>query len=78
MTETTEPTPCPICGKVHYLGGSTRRCSFPQGHVVVPIEPTRAMLDAARDWSIAKYGHGIGNDAAQGCWKAMMEAARAG
>jgi hypothetical protein len=39
------------------------------------LEPTEAMLNAARDWSIKKYGMGIGNDAAIGCWKAMFLAA---
>lgn len=42
------------------------------GMVVVPVEPTEAMLDRARDWSMAKYSRGIGNDAAAGCWKAMI------
>jgi hypothetical protein len=37
--------------------------------------PTEAMLNAARDWSVAKYGRGIGNDAAIGCWQAMWDAA---
>lgn len=41
----------------------------------VPEQPTEAMLDAARDWSINKYGQGIGSDAARGCWKAMFDAA---
>lgn len=41
---------------------------------VVPIEPNEAMLEAARDWSQGKYGKPIGNDAAKGCWKAMMDA----
>jgi hypothetical protein len=43
-----------------------------------PLEPTEAMLDAARDWSIKKYGRGIGNDAAIGCWKAMLLACPSG
>ena len=34
-------------------------------------EPTEDMLNAARDWSVIKYGRGIGNDAAKGCWQAM-------
>jgi hypothetical protein len=38
-------------------------------------EPTDAMLTAARDWSYAKYGQPIGNDAATGCWQAMFDAA---
>jgi hypothetical protein len=38
-------------------------------------EPTEAMLIAARDWSYAKYGKPIGNDAAIGCWQAMLDAA---
>lgn len=39
-----------------------------------PQEPTRAMLDAARDWSNKKYGKAIGDDAARGCWQAMLAA----
>lgn len=37
-------------------------------------EPTKMMLVAARDWSIDRYGKGIGNDAAVGCWQAMLNA----
>ena len=40
-----------------------------------PVQPTEEMLDAARDWSNKKYGRGIGNDAAIGCWQAMLAAA---
>lgn len=36
--------------------------------------PTDAMLIAARDWSYKKYGKPIGNDAAIGCWQAMLSA----
>jgi len=45
------------------------------GQVAVPMEPTEEMLNAARDWSVKKYSQGIGNDAAIGCWKAMLTAA---
>ena len=38
--------------------------------------PDEEMLNLARDWSIKKYGQGIGNDAAIGCWKAMLGALR--
>jgi len=38
------------------------------------VEPTEAMLNAARDWSDKKYGKPIGNDAAIGCWNAMYAA----
>lgn len=38
-------------------------------------EPDEDMLSAARDWSQEKYGKPIGNDAAEGCWRAMLEAA---
>jgi hypothetical protein len=41
-------------------------------------EPTKAMLNAARDWSYGKYGKPIGNDAATGCWQAMLDAALSG
>jgi len=36
-------------------------------------EPTDGMLNAARDWSIAKNGMGVGNDQASGCWQAMID-----
>jgi len=39
------------------------------------LQPTNKMLDAARDWSIREYGRGVGNDAAAGCWQAMLRAA---
>lgn len=38
--------------------------------------PTVAMLVAARDWSLARLGKPVGNDAAIGCWQAMIAAAR--
>ena len=44
-------------------------------HVSVPREPTKEMLDAARDWSRSKYGKPIGNDDATGCYKTMLAAA---
>jgi hypothetical protein len=42
---------------------------------LVPVEPTPEMDNAARDWSVSKYGRGIGDDAAHGCYAAMLEAA---
>ncbi len=45
------------------------------GCVLVPREPTEKMLIAARDWSHTRYGKPIGNDAATGCWGAMLAAA---
>jgi hypothetical protein len=44
-------------------------------HRIVPVEPTDEMLNAARDWSAAKYGKPIGNDAAIGCFQTMLAAA---
>ena len=38
-------------------------------------EPTDTMLIAAREWSREKYGRPIGNDAATGCYKVMIDAA---
>jgi hypothetical protein len=38
-------------------------------------EPTEAMHHSARDWSAAKYGKPIGNDASLGCWQSMIDAA---
>jgi hypothetical protein len=32
------------------------------GFKAVPVEPTEEMHTAARDWSIRKYGQGIGSD----------------
>jgi hypothetical protein len=43
----------------------------------VPDNPTEEMLNAARDWSYKKYGKPIGNDAAIGCWKEIMDKALA-
>jgi hypothetical protein len=40
----------------------------------IPRQPTEAMLIAARDWSAGQYGKPIGNAAATGCWKAMLDA----
>lgn len=48
--------------------------AVPEGFVLVPKEPTQAMLDSARDWSIKKYGKAVGNDGSSGCYKAMIEA----
>ena len=46
-----------------------------RGAAQAPLrQPTEDMLNAARDWSIAKYGRGIGNDAAIGVWQAMLAA----
>lgn len=49
--------------------------AVPPGYVLVPVEPTEAMLLSARDWSATKYGKPIGDDAAKGCWGAMVAAA---
>lgn len=43
-------------------------------HCVVPMTPTEASLDAARDWSIKRHGRPIGNADAIGCWSAMISA----
>lgn len=40
----------------------------------VPRDPDEAMLNGARDWSCSKYGIGVGNDDAIGCWQAMFDA----
>ena len=47
----------------------------PEGYALVPVEPTEAMLSAARDWSLKKYGQAVGNDGARGCYAAMLAAA---
>jgi hypothetical protein len=54
---------------------SVRRSKVPELVLarLAPIEPTEAMLNAARDWSAAKYGRPIGNGAAIGCWRAMQK-----
>lgn len=36
-------------------------------------EPSEGMLAAARDWSLTKYGQGVGDDGAIGCFKAMRD-----
>lgn len=35
--------------------------------------PDGAMRDAARDWSIAKYGQGVGYDGTDGCWQSQID-----
>ena len=44
--------------------------------VNVPLEPTKVMLEAARDWSIETLGHAVGNAGATGCYQAMLAAAQ--
>jgi hypothetical protein len=44
------------------------------GWVACPKEPTTETDIAARDWSQAKYGKPIGNDASQGVYRAMLAA----
>jgi hypothetical protein len=56
---------CPRCGCKLRFDAEPR----------VPREPTEAMLKAAREWSRAKYGQPVGNDAAYACWRAMWDAA---
>lgn len=60
---------CPLCAAVPELRTSEAPCR------AVPVEPDDLMLIAARDWSQAKYGKAIGDDAARGCWKVMWGAA---
>ena len=43
-------------------------------YVLVPRIPTDEMLVGARDWSYKKYGKPVGNDGANGCYKAMIKA----
>ena len=52
------------------------RALCPAGFAVVPVEPTEGMHDAAREWSLVKYGQGIGRDASDGCYRAMLAAAK--
>ena len=47
------------------------------GFAIVSVEPTEEQLIAARDWSVEKYGRGVGDDGATGCYKAMLKAAKA-
>lgn len=55
--------------------GAAKRTAPPKPAPDAMHSPTEAMLNAAHDWSIEKYGRGIGNDAAIGCWQAMLDAA---
>ena len=48
------------------------------GWEIVPVEATGAMHDAARDWSLKRYGQPIGIEASEGCWHAMLAAAAQG
>lgn len=46
------------------------------GYEIVLKDPDENMLNAARDWSVDKYGRGVGNDGAEGCYKAMLNAGK--
>lgn len=54
------------------------RLLCPSGYAVVPVEPTEAMLNAARDWSVRVNGQGVGNDQAAGCYGSMIASATEG
>ena len=65
--------------KINQLQAEVERLKAAQqkeGYVWVPVEPTPVMLDAARDWSVSKYGKAVGNDGTSGCYKAMITAAQ--
>lgn len=70
-----------IDGKATWGGGyhdpfyRVRKDHYDELVAARPRKPTEAMLNAARDWSQEKYGKPIGNDAAIGCWQAMLDAA---
>lgn len=49
--------------------------AVPDGWQLVPKEPTQEMHNAARDWSVAKYGIGVGIDGSDGCYRAMLAGA---
>jgi len=59
--------------RVRDLASVKKAQAVPEGFVLVPKEPTQAMLDSARDWSTKKYGKAVGNDGASGCYKAMID-----
>ncbi|MCX2699352.1 hypothetical protein [Ochrobactrum chromiisoli] len=42
------------------------------------LEPDQRMFEGAREWSYLKYAKPIGNDAANGCWRAMLNASPLG
>ena len=48
---------------------------IPEGFLLVPIEPTSEMQNAARDWSVATLGHAVGGSGSRGCYQAMIKAA---
>ena len=59
-----------------WAGWQAKANAVPEGFLVVPKEPTQAMLDSARDWSTKKYGKAVGNDGASGCYKSMLTASQ--
>lgn len=79
MIESIARAICKASGICKYQGDkcNTSRCSIAPEGVKAGLEvlrtPTRAMLDGARDWSIKKYGQGVGNDGATGCWQSMVD-----
>jgi hypothetical protein len=70
-----EPVACPNCGVIADSPKWRYAEPIAAGDAVsVPMVPTEAMLIAARDWSAAKYGKPIGNDAACECYLVMIAA----
>ena len=61
-----------------YAEKAVRRAESAERQLAKLRKPTQKMLDAARDWSLHKYGKAIGNEAAVGCWQVMLAAAKEG
>jgi hypothetical protein len=77
-TETTEAFLKRMREKLLFDGrddDEERLLSLARRGAAIPDEATEAMLKGARDWSVKKYGMGVGNDGASGCWEAMLSTA---
>ena len=64
-----------MCGNRNYMADASVAIST----ILAALqEPTGEMNVAALQWSYNKYGKPIGNEAAHGCWRAMLNASPLG
>ena len=61
------------CGELCFDCIESARAAI-AAHIDAMMEPSEGMHNAARDWSLHKYGKAIGSDASDGCYRAMLTA----
>lgn len=79
MAEMVDRVASAILAKVPVGYGMTGTEALEYAKIAIETirEPTEAMLNGARDWSLKVNGQGVGNKQATGCFQAMIDAALA-